>query len=58
MANKNQHVVPHGKNWAVKGAGNTKATSIHKTQKGAIDLEAVFFPVTFLFFLFPMFFSY
>jgi hypothetical protein len=37
MANKNQHVVPHGKNWAVKGAGNTKATSIHKTQKGAID---------------------
>jgi hypothetical protein len=95
MANKNQHVVPHGKNWAVKGAGNTKATSIHKTQKGAIDaaretcksfgaflcdkalpadvldvllvdlllsvfeaLEAAFFPVTFLFFLFPMFFSY
>jgi hypothetical protein len=22
MANKNQHVVPHGKNWAVKGEGN------------------------------------
>jgi hypothetical protein len=37
MPNKNQHVVPHGKNWAVKGAGNTKATSIHKTQKSAID---------------------
>ncbi|BAS67847.1 DUF2188 domain-containing protein [Bathymodiolus septemdierum thioautotrophic gill symbiont] len=37
MPNKNQHVVPHGKEWAVKGAGNTKATSIHETQKSAID---------------------
>lgn len=30
---KNQHVVPHKKGWAVKGAGNQKATSIHKTQE-------------------------
>jgi hypothetical protein len=43
MANKNQHVVPHGKNWAVKGAGNTKATSIHKTQKSAIDAGSVIY---------------
>lgn len=34
---KNQHVVPHGDEWAVKGAGNEKATSIHSTQKDAID---------------------
>jgi len=33
---KNQHVVPHDKGWAVKGEGNQKATSIHKTQKDAI----------------------
>jgi uncharacterized protein YdaT len=33
---KDQHVVPHGKDWAVKGAGNQKATSVHKTQKDAI----------------------
>lgn len=35
MSKKNQHVVPHGNNWAVKGAGNQKATSIHSTQSGA-----------------------
>jgi hypothetical protein len=32
---KNQHVVPHEKGWAVKGAGNKKATSIHNTQEEA-----------------------
>ncbi len=37
MSNKNQHVVPCGKNWAVRGAGNTKVTSIHETQKSAIN---------------------
>lgn len=26
MSKKNQHVVPDGNNWAVKGAGNDKAT--------------------------------
>jgi len=34
---KNQHVVPHGDQWAVKGAGNSRATSVHPTQQGAID---------------------
>jgi hypothetical protein len=37
MAGKNQHVVPHQKGWAVKGAGNGKATSLHNTQQAAID---------------------
>lgn len=37
MAKKNQHVVPHGDGWAVKGAGNSKATSVHTTQREAID---------------------
>ncbi len=37
MSNKNQHVVPHNGNWAVKGAGNTKATSVHQTQAEAIE---------------------
>ncbi|WP_143808518.1 DUF2188 domain-containing protein, partial [Pantoea rodasii] len=34
---KNQHVVPHNGEWAVKGEGNVKATSVHDTQKQAID---------------------
>lgn len=29
---KNQHVVPHGGDWAVRGAGNSRATSVHETQ--------------------------
>ncbi len=37
MGGKNQHVVPHSDGWAVKGAGNQRATSIHNTQKQAID---------------------
>ena len=37
MAGKNQHVVPRGDAWAVKGAGNKRATSIHDTQKQATD---------------------
>ena len=37
MRKKNQHVVPHGDDWAVKGAGNSKATSVHSTQKEAIN---------------------
>jgi len=37
MSGKNQHVVPHGDDWAVKGAGNSKATSVHSTQEGAIE---------------------
>ena len=34
----NQHVVPKDKNWAVKGAGNSRNTSVCKTQKEAIDI--------------------
>ena len=34
---RNQHVVPNRNGgWNVKGAGNTKATSHHATQKEAI----------------------
>lgn len=33
---KNQHVVPHPQGWAVKGAGNSKATKILPTQADAI----------------------
>lgn len=34
---KNQHVVPHNNQWAVKGAGNDRATSVHSTQNQAIE---------------------
>lgn len=34
---KNQHVVKHGDDWAVKGEGNSKASSLHDTQKAAIE---------------------
>jgi len=37
MSKKNQHVVPHNKEWAVKGAGNERYTSFHCTQKEAAD---------------------
>ncbi|WP_320018931.1 DUF2188 domain-containing protein [Labilibaculum manganireducens] len=35
---KNQHVVPHKNKWAVKGAGNNKATKVTNTQGEAIDI--------------------
>lgn len=38
MSKKNQHVVPHGSDWAVKGAGNSKATKVVDTQAEAIKL--------------------
>lgn len=38
MSKKNQHVVPHGNEWAVKGAGNSKATKVVGTQAEAIEL--------------------
>lgn len=38
MASKNQHVVPHRGGWAVKGAGNQRASSVHRTQRQAIDV--------------------
>jgi hypothetical protein len=35
MAGKNQHVLPDGGEWAVRGAGNERVSSIHPTQAGA-----------------------
>jgi hypothetical protein len=35
---KNQHVVHHGEGWAVKGAGNSKATKVTPTQQMAINI--------------------
>lgn len=37
MTGKNQHVVPHDDGWAVRGAGNSRATSVHDTQAQAIE---------------------
>ena len=34
---KSQHVVRHGDGWAVRGAGNSRVSSIHGTQAKAID---------------------
>ncbi len=38
MKGKNQHVVKHSDGWAVKGAGNGKATKVTPTQKEAISI--------------------
>ncbi|MFT5730213.1 MAG: hypothetical protein ACI8PB_004391 [Desulforhopalus sp.] len=35
---KNQHVVKHSEGWAVKGAGNSRATKITGTQEEAINV--------------------
>ena len=35
---KNQHVVPHGNDWAVKPEGAERAGSVHSTQREAIDV--------------------
>jgi uncharacterized protein YdaT len=32
---KNQHVVPAGDRWGVRGAGNERLTSLHDTQREA-----------------------
>lgn len=34
----NQHVVKHPEGWAVKGAGNEKATKVVNTQAEAIEI--------------------
>ena len=34
---KDQHVVPRGDGWAVRGAGNERDTSHHATQREAIE---------------------
>ncbi|MDG2962994.1 DUF2188 domain-containing protein [Exercitatus varius] len=35
---KNQHVIPHHGQWAVKGAGNEKVTRVVNTQAEAIAI--------------------
>lgn len=37
MAKKNYHVVPREGQWAVVGEGNARASSVHSTQRKAID---------------------
>jgi hypothetical protein len=37
MTKRNQHVVPHDGAWAVRGAGSERATSVHDTQREAIE---------------------
>ncbi|WP_299695326.1 DUF2188 domain-containing protein [uncultured Tateyamaria sp.] len=37
MTKRNQHIVPHERGWAVRGAGSERATSVHSTQREAID---------------------
>lgn len=37
MTGKNQHVVPHGESWAVRGAGNERVTKQFDTQREAIE---------------------
>jgi uncharacterized protein YdaT len=34
---KNQHVVPSRDRWGVRGEGNDRLTSIHRTQQEAIE---------------------
>lgn len=34
---RNQHVVPHEDGWAVKPEGGQRASSVHGTQREAID---------------------
>jgi len=36
VTKRNQHIVKHPDGWAVKGAGGSKATSVHDTQADAI----------------------
>lgn len=35
---RNQHVVPKGSDWAIRGAGNSKVTKVVSTQKKAIQI--------------------
>lgn len=37
MTNNNQHVVPHQGDWAVRGEGHSRVTSVFDTQSEAID---------------------
>ncbi len=35
MSGRNQHVVPTDRGWGVRGAGNDRLTSVHRTQAEA-----------------------
>lgn len=37
MTRRNQHVVPHSDGWAVQSEGGQKPSSVHRTQREAID---------------------
>jgi hypothetical protein len=37
MTKNNQHVVPNGKEWGVRGAGNQRLTKKFDTQREAIE---------------------
>ncbi len=37
MARNNQHVVPNGKGWGVRGEGKERLTAITRTQQEAIQ---------------------
>lgn len=37
MTKRNQHIVPHERGWAVKGAGAERVTSVHPAQREAIE---------------------
>lgn len=38
MSKPNQHVVPHQGDWAVRGEGNIRVTSVHPTQSSAYEV--------------------
>ncbi|MGV8135317.1 MAG: DUF2188 domain-containing protein [Mangrovibacterium sp.] len=35
---RNQHVVPHNGQWAVRGEGNSRVTKVTHTQKESIEI--------------------
>ena len=37
MSGKIQRVVPHNGEWAVRDAGNSRVTTVHETQREAIE---------------------
>ena len=42
LMRRNQHVVPHAGQWAVRGAGIQRVTKITRTQREAIDIAREF----------------
>jgi len=36
MSGKNQHVVPYGSDWGIKGEGNSKFTSVFENKQDAL----------------------